>query len=147
MGGGPNNIGLFQSFLSFFFLLYSVLFFLTITKLGEKREKKSSVADGHPCGAGEWVRRARQRERESRIRDPGVDTCGPRAISELYGVVWKGNDKVEIFLFLFFPLFCSYRERKRKNTNWAGNSIHLVTIINKSGHLSGNRARLNSYNV
>jgi hypothetical protein len=30
---------------------------------------------------------ARARERESRIRDPGVDTCGPRAISELYGVV------------------------------------------------------------
>lgn len=38
---------------------------------------------------------------------------------------------MEIFLF-FLSLGLTRRE---KNTNWAGNSIHLVMIINKSGHI------------
>lgn len=73
--------------------------------------------------ASEWAARAR------RIRDPGVDTCGPRAISALYGVMKRGERTTR---WRFF--FLGYT-RRRKNTNWAGNSIHLVTIINKSGHL------------
>lgn len=46
--------------------------------------------------ASEWAARAR------RIRDPGVDTCGPRAISALYGVMKRGERTTRWRFFFFF---------------------------------------------